>query len=482
VPAFCQIAVADQGPSQNLIQIQIDQTLHIDLSGLSNQSQSDLLFNLDGMDVSYFVQFSDQSADLVVPELQQAGSYQLTIYDVSGVELTELTQIDISVISPAKSPWQLDMSASIDLGFADSSNDTSSDRFVAEAGAYLSVERQHEGLNTTATVNLLASNNDHNEQINFYAGDETSNPAVDLGNYLVSTEKGDVHARFGDHRIQANGLIVGAINRRGTSMSWQPEAGRLSVVGFGLSSRPARGWNNISGLNDSSDRIFGGVFTAQPFSGSAQDISLDLIWVEGETTGYHSYLNNEEFASDGKSQGLRLTSGVANQSMQLSAEYAQSKFSFAQGSDAGQDSDDAWNISAKHQPFSGATTSNGFHQLDLSFEHREIGTFFRSHANPGLFSDVRSSRAELSYYRDSLNVFAALESQQNNVDNLPLPTYRTRSGSMYLSYAGTIMPERVTDILGEPTLSFSWDRSKTDYLSGYDENFDQGNNTSTRSM
>jgi hypothetical protein len=170
-------------------------------------------------------------------------------------------------------------------------------------------------------------------------------------------------------------------------------------------------------------------------------------------------VSGELSQGDGDAWSVAADSQVLDSKLRLRGEYAETSYDF-DGVDSGEGrlDDDAHSLLAVYQPMQGKMIKGQPVTWELGTEYQNIGTFFRSLANPALPGDRELVRAFTNFNWTGLNLQAQAGREEDNVNDSPLlPKLRKELVTVAGSYTPTPDPdatqEQSKSFWGQPTFS-----------------------------
>jgi hypothetical protein len=299
---------------------------------------------------------------------------------------------------------------------------------------------------------------------------------LDLGEYELNLDyQGDdisVGASLGHHDIGEQSLIMNGFYRRGASLRLGDAAGHVQAKAFSFGTESLSGGENITGLNDTGERIVGGSLSVQPFSTEPGALKITGIFYDGKGAGIGDGIMTTDPVADGRGWGVVAEKSFADQRISLRGEYAHSTYD--QDGSAGTaptEGSDAVSVSLNLRPFAEAPVWLGdAADISLGASYDRLGTYFQSIANSGVAADreAYTVHGALNWGKASNNFQYVYET--NNVDDLDaVATDYLHNLSFSTNY--TMDPiEGGLDWLGTPNFyisGFIADAGRKDTPTGY---------------
>lgn len=438
---------------------------------LAGEPSKNLLFELDGLDVTALVRFQPGQAVVTPSQQLKTGPHQLTVYQLVGETLQTLSVLPFQVAAePGFSLANVAVQSALNVSYpllrhgpAYASNQSA---WQADGVTMFDGQWGRRDWEVKANANVFFDTL-RGRSTGLSGGSEQS--VVDLGDFLLSAKKGNLSGKIGHHAMGERGLVLNNFRRRGVSIGWQTRNKRYAVTGFSFSSEPITGFRHGLGIGSKRTRVTGSTATAKPFAAGSDTTTLNLTWITGETQGLQTAsIVQDNRIKAGNAVGLEASSLFFNQRVKVRGEFARSNYDF-DGRQVGQAAtqDDAHVIGLKFNPIVPDYANNKTQTLELGLEQRHIGTFFRSLANPGLPADLDSTRSYARYSNLGVALQVSLEKQNNNSGDSPLlPTIGTRLQSATLRYTPMYNPGEKPGMMGRPSIGLTWSQSeqKTQYV------------------
>ena len=285
---------------------------------------------------------------------------------------------------------------------------------------------------------------------------------LDIGEYLFSgnyqAEFTDMNLRLGHQDIGADNLIMSDFYRRGLTVTLAQPDENLSVTAFALRSEPILGVDNFTGVDDSENRVQGVMVKARPIESLSENVEITGTFYEGETdaVGNASGLVAED--SSGAGGSLAVDTLWLDRRLRLRGEVALTRFDFDDSGDLPADNDLAYDILASYALIPGGESDGEYLSWDVGVEHKRVGTFFASVANPFVPTDRETTSAFTNVIWGEVSMQAQVGYETSNVDELnALPTDRTYFATFDASYSPVMEPDEDGGYgwLGQPTFGLA---------------------------
>ncbi len=407
-----------------------------------------LAFELDGMDVTAFVQRREGGAQLALTLPLATGEHRLrVVLSENDGGLTEWGDWTFQI--GARSRWQ----GQADLSLSLNQRVHNRGRLVAnapgtpqaEGAAQLRGEAEGTGWNASGQAQLWL-NSEHDANIN--------DRGLDLGEYLIQGQWGATRFQLGHQQLPYDSLIHSAFLRRGLSVQ-VPTPGAGSLSGFALRSEPLVGANAFTGVNEPDHRV-GGLVLEQPlYQNGGHSLAVSAGFVSGrgndltpDPLGANPLHRGDAWSLAGEARWL-------HSRVRLRAEMARSRYDWSPGNPLPQgDSREADDAHAVLLQFGSDPSAPGG-QWVLDAEHRRVGTFFRSVAHLGQPSDQLIDRLRGSWRQGAWQFGGSLTRLSTNANDLPLlPRIRVDQSQLMLAWSPPF-PEQLP-AYGNPSLTAQW--------------------------
>ncbi|MEZ5701471.1 MAG: hypothetical protein R3E42_05115 [Burkholderiaceae bacterium] len=407
-----------------------------------------LSFELDGVDVTALVEKTAGGARIAMPMPLTAGEHELrVVYAAPDGSLEEWGRWPLHIAG--EPVWRAQANSVLSL----SSLALNSGALVAqaprgaqsEAAAQVSVQREAEGFDLRASADLWV--NTHRD------ANPTGNSA-DLGEYLVQADAGRAQLRLGHHSLDYRSLIYTDVMRRG--LSGRMAFGQGSALsGFAMRSEPQVGASDLTGLSQANHRVAGVVLEHDWALGGGRGFSMSAAMVNGEGNDVEEPLQlGTSPLHRGQTWSVAGQASWNHDRVRAYAELAGSNYNWdnqaPMGSDKGRENDRAHAVSLDWMP---EPVGDGS-AWTLGFDHRVVGTFFRSVAYLGLPTDQVMNRVRIGWRSGPWSAAGSYLYQFTNANHLPdLPSVGSRQAET--SFAWAPVPEGEAPWYGRPSLSLS---------------------------
>ncbi len=278
---------------------------------------------------------------------------------------------------------------------------------------------------------------------------------VDAGEFLVTGRRGAWEGRAGHQAPLPPGLLAGDFTRRGLSAGYLGAGGRYAARAFAVTTQEVLGLRQGLGVGSPARRTAGVVFEARPVARDPEALVVAVTLLSGGDPGQTGEGVGGESETGSRGDGVSVAADalLLDRRLRLRGEAAGVRYDFDGGGPAAAERDRALALLAEYAVWRGDTGDGTAPALAVGVEHRRVGTFFRSPANPEAVPDRELLRAFARFNRGGLQLEAALGRETDNVNDLALlPRIRTRRATLALVHA----PEPAGEALpwyGRPTFT-----------------------------
>jgi hypothetical protein len=284
----------------------------------------------------------------------------------------------------------------------------------------------------------------------------------DVGEYLFSgnytTGPTDMNLSLGHQDIGADNLIMSDFYRRGLSVTLAQPDENLSVTAFALRSEPTLGASNFTGVADQENRVQGVSLSARPIESLSENVEVTGTFYQGETRAVGSSNGIISEDSSGTGGALALDTHWLEQRLRLRGEVALTRFDFDDDGDLPADNDLAYDLLASYALIPGGDVDGRYVSWDMGVQHKRVGTFFATIANPFVVSDRETTSAFTNATIGEVSLQAQAGYETSNVEELnALPTDRVLFATFNGSYTPVMEPDAEGNYgwLGQPTFGLS---------------------------
>ena len=261
---------------------------------------------------------------------------------------------------------------------------------------------------------------------------------VDAGEFLFQGRRAGWNVRAGHHAPVPDGLIVQEFSRRGVSAGYTGTGGTWSASAFALRTQEITGLTGGLGVDRSDERTAGVVVAARPLPRSPRALSFSAVYLSGGDPGQtgEGVGGEPETGSRGEAAAVAGEALVLQERLQLRGELARTRYDYDGPGPLPAESDDGLAVLLGYTPWRERPLRGEPASLRLGLEHRRLGTFFRSPANPGAVADRNMVRGFLEFNWNGIDLQAGAGRETDNVNGLVLlPRVATRQVTFDLAYA-----------------------------------------------
>ncbi len=410
--------------------------------GLSREELNQLFLELNGIDITQMVTIENGTIIFYPASPYNAGGQMLRLVRLGkNGKLVEISHWNFTVASapPVSSPTSL--TGSVDAAYS-----------------ILGLENGHLGNtpdrhNITSQFHVEGATQQGDWQFKgrsngFVNTDAAYNPAgnaVEVGEYLLSAERPgeniDTLLRLGHHDIGANNLLMNQFYRRGASAQFNIND-VAHVTGFAQDPSAIFGNNNISGMEDTHQRVEGAYLTYRPL-GDKSDATLEATAYTGKgsmlrtTTGTSvAVVDTPEQSGNGFQLGFNTT--VIPEYASVRVQGAHTNFD-TDGAEtlASSTGDKAGRVALTVTPLGKQLSDDGRLRLwSVELAYQKVGSFFQSLLSPLLEPDREMYSLSSNYLHGATTLDGQVAWITDNVNDLSaLPHNRSLNAWAQASHA-----------------------------------------------
>ncbi len=417
----------------------------------------ELAVELDEFDVTALLQVEGGRLLLDPPEPLDTGIHQLRLVEYgSDGSIIERGAWSIEV-RDGEALQELSAAAntSVDLLYRFAGNDLIDppDNFTAQGAGDAQARIADENWSVDADANYF---------LNSQQDQTIDGKRLDIGEYLFSGNYSatdtDLNVRLGHQDIGAENLIMSDFYRRGVTVTLAQPDENLSVTAFALRSEPILGVDNFSGVGDSENRVQGVMVSARPIESLSENVQVTGTFYEGETDAIGNATGQFGEDSSGAGGSLAVDTLWLDRRLRLRGELALTRFDFDDSGDLPADDDLAYSLLASYALIPGGESDGEYLSWDVGVEHKRVGTFFATVANPFVVTDRETTSAFTNVVWEEVSLQAQAGYETSNVEELNvLPTDRTYFANFNANYTPAMEPDEDGGYgwLGQPTFGLS---------------------------
>jgi hypothetical protein len=398
-----------------------------------------LRLELDGIDVTQFVTREGEYAVFKLPQALPWGQHELRVVEYApNGNVLERANWPIQVRKTARFR-EADVQGNIDLAaFQRMMDDNLPQPTVGnsqgQGAAAFQGALANEDWRTTGQINFLYDTLSANDR------------EVDMGEYLFTNQTPRTFLNVGHHPINSDSMILSGFNRRGVSGTLSSTDKRGNVTAFAMRTESITGLFHGLGVGNSDHRTSGVVGTYAPIKSDPQKLLLRAEYLEGKgqeagvgqvgdpslTLGSTVY---DELIAGGDALTLVADGYMLEKKLRLRGEYARTDYDFdGVGTGFGKEDDHAYSVLAQYTP-PGSTVGDKPFNWTVGVSAQQVGTYFKSIANPTLPSDKRLLSLFGAFNWGGLNVDAFLGQETDNVNDIAgLGSVRTNQFTTNIAY------------------------------------------------
>ena len=463
-----------------------DETLHIPVPS----NTSELLFELDGIDVTDLADIQNSTASITPAEILNIGKHQVIVYQLNGDELETLATLSYQVetgtsSTTATTDESTEQTATTDVAsstsdyatpsetknsninihgsfevshtIAQSSNRSSSNNWQINGNAQIQGEWGRDDWSIEANTNVVLEP----KSITDSTASSSDQYKMNIGDFLVKLRKGNLSSQIGNHQLQSSNLLLYNFYRRGISFNWKQPKKNIDVTGFSYNAQTLSGFAGGLGISDSNNRVSGGILRFTPFKNAAKATEIILTWLTGRqqniNTTNNAGANSQDQTIAGNGWDIAVNSKLLNNKLNIKTELAQSTYD-DDGINTGEAAKDdrAYTLDATYQILTPDYQNKKENTLEVGIEKKHIGTYFKSLANSSLTTDLDSTRLHSLFNNGQLTLQGGIEYQKNNVNDIEnIATLGTTLADININYSPIFEGDKKPGFWGRPNFGAS---------------------------
>lgn len=310
---------------------------------------------------------------------------------------------------------------------------------------------------------------------------------ADIPTFTATAEAGRYQFTLGDQSLGQANLVNDGYQRRGIATAATLSELESTVTVFSTSTSERIGIDGGVGVSDGDNRLTGVHWQYYPVDTDNTRLYIGSHYLSGKLSAPdYAAQQLDPFAPqavhEGKAYNLIIDSQWLARQVRLRLEAARSRYDF-DDRNTGFDpySDEAWSALAVYQP-TPAETGDAW-ELTLGAEAKELGTFYKSIANPHTPADktlrrLFASAAEAQWYWN-----LTLAEEGNNLERNPAyAATETRQWTLSGGYASQQVPEAGTlfALLGQP--AYHWSMTRLRIEDDFTPSYAVANDLASRNM
>jgi hypothetical protein len=453
-----------------------EREISITLQQMPTSNTATIAVELDGYDVSRFVELTDDGLVIRLGSAIAPGQHSLQVlYFHDNGDISTLLDQSIELQSAATiSQWAMNSTLNSSYRAAEKEKVDYQGVNHTAANGGLQWRSQHQQGSWFAETQVDAIYDSLSE--NNIDGDEWALPNA-LFALGYQAEDSRIKLGAGNIQLQREDLLFSYYQRRGVDLSITDLSDSVSLQLFGTHSEPSTLYNSqLDYPEQSTNRSSGATAAVALFK---DYLRLSAGFVEGESSlsgaGY-SYFE-EPTVYGGESWNVALDSKWLNSSLWLRAEYAESEFD-NDGVDLGNDAEEDHASQAMIQFSSNGDLGAGlFDYWSGYLQAQSVGLNYYSLGNLSLPGDLELLRGQFQAGKGGLALDLQWSEEENNIDDNPfLPTQTLQRQGVSVNYTPMDLNfwPAMWQLLGYPSLFVSYyetDHSQPDdeaTTAGYD--------------
>ena len=301
---------------------------------------------------------------------------------------------------------------------------------TGSAGLTLGVEATHEVggrilngdseeiASSTGTVEVTTVDNSFTGRADYLATlrdeDQINGKPVNIGQYFLEYKRTggtvDFTGRLGHQTLTYDPVLIGDVNRRGVSLLFNTPDERFRFGAFNLRSSDALGVDNITGIQESDDRMVGAQLAFRPFA--ANDFRISAQVYDGKGTP-----NGGLIAGAGNGFSMGFDGSVMQGRLRYGAFYGRTEWD----EDAGGVvfAEDSGEAVLTRLEFDVLGHDGGSRILTIGLDYEIVDYGFYSLANPGIATGGETFRFTADYAADQFGFSLYADTQKTNEGGLP---------------------------------------------------------------
>jgi len=350
---------------------------------------------VDGIDMTAFVTIRDGEIAISAAAALEPGRHEAVIYVETGGVYSEFARYSFDAggsVGSSQLDWTF--SATHEAEARSLNGDVAT---KAQSAGELTVETLDKSV--SARVSYFGTNRED---------DQLTDLPFDIGEYSIEIRQSgallDLVGRVGHQVVGYDTALIADLNRRGLSFDATLADERVQFSAFGLKSVEALGVENLLGLAEDEDRMFGGRLAFRPFQGA--DFRVSLQGYEGRGVPLYGLE-----VGTGAGTGLSLDGSFIDGRLRYNLAGAAVDWDVDSSGPLPEDQAEA--IKAQVD-FDFEPNAKG-RSLSLGFGYDRVDLFYYSLANPGIEPGGETLRLTADYAADRLTLFGELGATKTNV-------------------------------------------------------------------
>ena len=367
-----------------------------------------LLFEVDRNDISAFVQVVDGSFLYVPATALTVGQHEVRITGTAadGKQIQEVLWNFTIQEAPKTFTFGLEPTGTIE--YKARRDDPKTDR--QRINGNIAIRNQSTGrFQTNFTTNLQGQN----------PTPGTTPKDFDLANYLAVIGTTNSTVSIGDVNVNYDLLGVANLSRRGIYFQQKLPFRSAGFDVFSVRSETILGFVHGFGIGDAKQRVDGGSFFIAP-SGKPENLNLRFYYLRGENEQDQGFnFGGVTRGSKGNAAGVYITNANFTNQFRIEANAGLSDFDFNGSDNFSGNKDHALQLKFIYDP-APKTWKNRPSKFFTELDVQDLGTFFKSLANPFLVGDRRGINLNSTWTYGQVGITAGVTKFHDNVNDLAL--------------------------------------------------------------
>lgn len=458
--------------------------IQFQISSPISQSQFEqLIFELNGIDITAMMQFvSDTNSLLIFKPVQtlKYGNHEIIItqFQDDG-EIFELGAWEFEVRQSAlyrEARFEAQINLNVNHRMIQKNLGDVPGRTQAQGSSILATSIQGEEWELSGQMDLI-----YTSEKEFTARGES----LDMGEFLIAAQTGRFYTQVGHHSLPSTNLIMDSFHRRGVYSQILLGEMNSSVSGYMLRTDDIIGFQNGLGISQKENRVSGVTWDYEPFSDDPEKLVLSLGWLDGQGNQGGEGVNFEGVDESGSAWTFAADGNFFDRKLRLRLEKASSEFDFDAGGAQSAFDDDAQSVlvTYSHSSEMGDEDLTPWEWI-IGAEALQVGSYFKSIANTHLPADKKLKRIFSTLSKDQWSFDASFGEEENNLDDdINFSTTEITQWYFTASYTASdqISQDSFWSWMGTPSLSLVVSENEIlDLITA--QGFDEQDNTTDNVM
>jgi|GEM_PF-4211637 len=397
----------EPSPGNNISSLKPKIRIRFDDSAKQIQKEK-LLFEVDRNDVSAFVEFIDGSLVYTPSSDLAIGQHEVRITGTiaDGKQMQEVLWTFTTQEAPRNFTFGIEPSGTLEYKVR--REDPNTDRYRSNSS--IAIHNQSTGrFQTSFNTNLQGQ-----------SPTPGSTPKdFDMANYLAVIAYGNTSFSLGDVLVNYDLLGVANLSRRGILFQQKLPFRSSGFDVFSVRSESIIGFVHGFGFSDPNQRVDGGSFFISP-NGKPENLNLRFYYLRGENENDQGFnFGGVTRGSKGDAFGIYLTNANFANQFRIEANAGLSNFDFNAGDDFDGNKDHALQLKFIFDP-AVKTWKNRSSKLFAELDVQDLGTFFKTLANPFLVGDRRGFNLNSTWTYGEVGFTGGVAKFHDNVKDLSL--------------------------------------------------------------